>query len=283
MKKAVWFGLFAVIFFLPLFSISVLAAFCPPTPFTAQSELGFGGVRMCGVDYMCGAQDGMCPELFKDTSGRVGNCSLCPDPDCTGMVNGTVYDNSTGNPRPLVGANVSLYFSFQNSFSISDASGHYSLSTPSGYQTIGASKRGYDTVVETVLVPNNITQGKLTLDFYLPTGVCHPDCTNEFGRCNPSCEGFVFANTTDNCTYASTEVMLACANKFGGSEVFLEDYNESHAYYADCCEGSKVLKYRPQPKFECKDGSGFVKARKIALLDGKLVNLVVAVCEPKKQ
>jgi len=281
MKKAVWVGLLIISTIFLAYQTS--SAVCPPDVATASSELGIGGARICGVDYMCGIDDGICPELFNDTNGRVGNCSNCPDPDCTGFVNGTVFDNSTGTPRPLIGANVSLFFSYKKTYSISDANGNYRLETPSGFQTIGASKTGYDTVIHKVFVPNNVTQGNATQDFFLPIGICHPDCTNEFGRCNPACEGFVFANTSDNCTYSSEEVKQACANKLGGSEVFMEYYNETHAYYADCCEGLKVLKYRPKPVFECKDGSGFVKTKKIALLKGKLVNLVVAVCKPKKQ
>lgn len=280
MKKSVWFGLVIVLFLALCFSAN--SAVCPPTVSDADSKIGRGGVKICDIDYMCGVADGVCPELFKDSTGSVANCSRCPDPDCTGFVNGTVYDNSTGIPRPLSGANVSLFFSFVSPSALSDYFGRYALGVPSGYQTIVASKKGYDTVVKEVFVPNNITSGNATVDFYLPLGVCHADCTNEFGRCSPDCENFVFANSSDNCTYASEEIKNACAHKLKGSEVFLEEYNETHSYYADCCEGVKVLRFRPTTKADCKDGSGFLKQKKVVLLNGKLVNLVVAVCEPKR-
>jgi hypothetical protein len=276
MKRGLW------IVALLLCSFSAYAFLCPSNLGTGPSSAeGRGAVQICNVIYYCGNNtDGVCPEDFVNATGQRANCTNCPDADCLGNVYGYVFDNTTA--QKIEGANVSLYNSFMIASNLTGPTGFYNLTIPSGYQVIAASKLGYDTVVENVLVPRS---SSVRQDFSLPLGICHADCTNEFGRCNPACNGMNFSvngsGALETCSFQNSEILNACANKKAGALVYLRPDvgNTNYAFYANCCEGSEQRLYRPEPSFTCENGKGFVKVQRIVTFNGRPVKLTVAVCE----
>ncbi|MGV8172530.1 MAG: carboxypeptidase-like regulatory domain-containing protein, partial [Candidatus Woesearchaeota archaeon] len=105
MKK----GLIVVMFSLIIVSLGIVIAaelcidgwtstecVCTHTP---DSLLGYGQVIIGPNTYSCSnINDSICPEDFKDPStGIVGNCVHCSDPDCFGSISGIIRDVN-GNP-----------------------------------------------------------------------------------------------------------------------------------------------------------------------------------------
>ncbi|RJQ16804.1 hypothetical protein C4573_01940 [Candidatus Woesearchaeota archaeon] len=258
---------------LTIFFIPVKAFTCPNYA-EPNSSNGWGAVEICNIRYYCGEADSICPEDYQDALTLVTtNCSLCPDPDCTGNLSGYVFDAVTG--QPLANANVSLQLSIVPGSVLTNAIGFYRLFPPTGYQLLSAAKAGYDTVVKEAFVTKNNTE----LNFSLPLGVCHADCTNAFNRCSAACNGYTFTNAsgTDACNYAEPEIMDACENKVKDVEVFIDFYNETHSWFANCCEGTRYLKYHASADTECE--GNLIKFTKIVRYQEKPVQLVVVVCD----
>lgn len=276
MKKESGFVLVFIILLVSVICIFMVYAinnpYCGLYNVVANSSNGQGGVSICGVDYLCGAVDGVCPEDFG------ANCTFCVDVDCVGNVSGFVYD-FTGNP---LGARVTItsFPSPPNLTSIStmadETTGAFNFAVPSGNYYFSATKEGYDTEIKEVLI---LRSKNTSIIFNLPNGSCHPDCTNYFGRCNKDCDGLSFSNasTDRNCTFYDSHAADICDNRKKDVTMYYGPSSEPEwDNYIDCCEGIPYLKYTGTVSFE-GNISDLIKQTKLVKFDENIVKLVIAV------
>lgn len=220
---------------------------CDHTP---NSNLGYGQVIIGLSTYSCNnIADGLCPEDFVDAvSGLVANCSSCADPDCTGTISGTVR-NILGDPIDRVTVNggplrYNMSASSLERSTLTNFNGQYSGSFITGTYTLQASKDGYDSDTKMVTVLRN---APTTVDFILPNGTCHDDCTNSFGRCSAACHGVEFNESNTRCWFYNDTVRTACNNKMKGTEVFLGMNGTDQGIFIQCCGDDPVNNPFEQP------------------------------------
>jgi hypothetical protein len=313
MKK----GLVLVIFSLMIVSVGLaLAIMCPidgvdsPTGcvcfHSPNSSKGFGQIIIGGATFTIiscnNTADGICPEDFKDLStGIVGNCSQCADPDCTvgsdpsspsnptglnitGYIWGYIKDSLgrpiydatvTGQPIPSDdGANLSRTSPPTNNLGMYNFSGFIT----GQYQFI-ASKSSYN--VDAKLV--SVERGSIRrVDFTLENGSCSADCTDSMGRCNAACDGMTFNGSDVSCKFYDATVKALCNNKFKGTQVRVSRINDTASYYVDCCEGTpyKIYDATITSSGLTDVGSGkiknLIKTEKIATHNDVPVRVIVA-------
>ncbi len=284
-----------VVLVLAALTAMVLAA--PQNPLCdnreADSSADEGAVDICGVTYFCGYADGVCPEDYADAntgtrascSPTQGDCSY--DTDCVTPVTGTVTvkDTTQRIPNALIQVEIP---GLKVISAYSDLNGEYSIDIPYGLYYFSASKDGYDPEVKSYDVQ---VAGANVVDFQLPLGDCHADCTDWQDRCNPACDGLVFTDGTCQYydgvvtegtatgTFTSGEVKEACSYKLGDSRVFLQAYNASHAWYVDCCNGEPFLQYNKPGETRTDQYDSVIKYERIVRYNNKPHKLVIVVAE----
>ena len=254
LKKIIFDKSFLVSYLLVLFLILLTFPFASAQSCSAMnsvcggpldSGLGFGAVEICGNCYVCGANDGFCPEDFYDSSNQLqGSCSYCSDPDCGANLTVSVKDNFNS---PVSGADIEVSY-ISNSVSVSpkvsDANGESMFSIYSGKSiTVMVSKSNYVTLSKTI----NLTRGEelnITFDDFAPAP-CQPDCTRGDGRCHEDCVGpggcFVHSN---NANVSNSEIINLCNNQLTTSVFFVKNV-ENHFFYTACCSGPVSETTRP--------------------------------------
>ncbi len=255
---------------------------------TPNSSQGYGQVVLGGAESIiisCNNNlDLICPEDFEDTTQTPtvnGNCSQCPDPDCTvssggGYVWGYVTDSSSG--KPLEGAVVTSHPIKWNVSSSLDTNattrtdGMYnSTSFISGKYYFSASKDGYDTqLIEGTVIRGSI----LRMDFTLQNGSCHKDCTNSYNRCNAACDGISFDTTT--CKFYNSTVKEYCNNKIKNTEVYLGPDSDIKAWFIRCCDSTPYTKYYYKAYINGNNIKNLIKTEKIARYNDVPVKVVIA-------
>ncbi|MFH1400406.1 MAG: carboxypeptidase-like regulatory domain-containing protein [Nanoarchaeota archaeon] len=207
---------------------------------------GYGAVEVCGLCYVCGDADGVCPEEFKDASGNIANCSACADPDCQANIFGYVRAlDGAHDPIPLATVkavpNNPLIpeVSAQTLATGMPGIGWYNLSVTTGTYVVSASKIGFDTEIKEGIILTTAQQ--LQVDFLLPNGTCHEDCSDYFGRCNAACEGI------KGCSYDRDYYGDLCDGR--RLDEWVEVKNESSgnsSFSIQCCIGDvTITEYRP--------------------------------------
>jgi len=274
---------------------------------TPSSPLGYGQIIIGGAsptNISCSnTADGICPEDFKDlNSNIVGNCSSCPDPDCTaadltgnGYVWGYVKDKLG---KPIEGAvvsgnpvqyddNTNLY----RSSPPSEFSGMYNFSGfITGRYQFTASKDSYDSQV----LYDTVTRGGITrLDFTLENGTCYADCTNSQGNCKAACNGMTFVggsdpadSTPNNCTFYDSKAANLCDNVPKGWKVEYSKIDATNSNWITCCEGAPKKGYNAVVR-ETASSNGdripnIVKQVKIAMYQGQPVTIITAYWQETK-
>jgi hypothetical protein len=253
-----------------------------------NSLLGYGQVILNGTPQVIISCDNVgdtyCPEDFQDAStGLIGNCSNCPDPDCIATVQGMVKDLAgkpvekatiTGHPIKWVeSANLDRNTSTtSNGLYSSDAfiTGKYYFS---------ASKDAYDTqLIEATVVRGSTT----SLNFSLQNGTCHEDCTNSYNRCNKECDGVTFDNGTKQCKFYDENVKKLCDTKTKGTVVYLGPGTGNAGIFITCCGDGTDESYMPYEKYYSKASvdsnnlKNLVKTEKIAKYNGIPVRIIIA-------
>jgi len=212
--------------------------------------VGYGQVLIGEAEYSCNnVADGLCPEDFSDAvTGLTANCSNCADPDCTGTVRGTVT-NLLGDPIDRVaisGGPIRFNMSAPNIelSTLTDVNGLYNGQFVTGTYTIQASKDGYDSETKMVTV---LRDTPAIVNFVLPNGTCHDDCTNSFGRCSSACDGVTFNDSSTGCWFYNSTVKSACNNKMKGTEVFLGMNGSDYGVFIQCCGDDPAVNPFEQP------------------------------------
>ena len=225
-----------------------LPAICGSVPI--GSAPGYGGIELCGDCYVCGANDGVCPEDYG------ANCGQCPDPDCYVIITGTVTDAKTGNT--VSNANISTVIPHGTQVStLTDYNGKYSITVSPGDYKIRATHPEYDTNVQSFPDGGDTR----TLDFTMVQGACSLDpaftCarnTNYGFICDERCYG------TGTCaaqagTYPKTDggsitfdLVKNCSNELlgPGQTVFLGNINSTYQLRGSCCNGGVQAVLRPK-------------------------------------
>ncbi len=128
--------------------------------------------------------------------------------------------------------------------------------------TVIAAKKGYDADINETTLKNDAKFGEIYINFVLPIGACHVDCTDSFGRCNSDCEGFTDGNDTCN-FYNDTkkDVTKLCAYKPKGTEVILDISNDNYTV-VNCCEGPKKSVFRPTSRINLVNGEDLISVAK---------------------
>ncbi|MFA5797358.1 MAG: carboxypeptidase-like regulatory domain-containing protein [Candidatus Woesearchaeota archaeon] len=282
LKKGEWFGLFLFIIILTSTRYATADLVCGHEP---NSALGYGQITIQGVNVTCNnINDSICPEDYQDgESNESVSCASCPDPDCTGTIQGTVRAESG---IPVAGAKVTSHpIRWDQNANLernttTGYDGAYTFSTPTGTYYISARKDGYDTELKEATITHN---GTTSLNFNLVNGTCHADCTNYYGRCNAACDGIVFENGTDSCKFYDATVAQACNNRLKGTRVLLNAYNTTYAYFTDCCEDAPVLRYYAKSVVDTQKIKNLVTVEKIAKYNERPVRLIIAYWEPIDQ
>jgi hypothetical protein len=269
-------------FFILLFGIPAYAAMSPfPIPVcdhNPDSLAGFGEVKVWGLYISCdNIADGVCPEDYQDSSTSLNaDCSSCTDPDCTGNITGYALDASGS---PVDGALISSMPIRHNqsapsleTYTSSLVGGYYMLTAPTGTYSFRATKDSYDTVSQQMTITRN---GISFLNFTMLNGTCHDDCTDSYGNCKASCNGLSFGGGK-TCNF-DPAVISACDNRSKGTEAFISGYDATHSYFADCCEGSPVLKYYAKASTDTSKITDLIQIEKVANLNGDPVKVIVAV------
>ncbi len=183
------------------------------------------------------------------------------DPYCMQTINYTVND-SDGYPVTQVnlllgslidGIDYSNVFDSNNNNR--DSSGEAEIPRCQGSEiiTMIAAKQGYDADVKELNVSNDEDYGKVYVNFTLPLGTCHVDCTDSFNRCNPECEGFTVDNV-DICNYHQhlvngKNITQMCAYKPIGTDVVLDIQDDKYVV-VECCEG--LPRDIPRPTYDIR-------------------------------
>lgn len=282
MKKRFVFSILPAIIALLLLSTGAVTGekVCGMDP---NSYLGYGQINLSGILYSCNnVADGLCPEDYEDANNPeiFGNCSSCSDPDCTGTLTGYVY-NAFNIPldRSIVKSNPIKWNQsaplIDNS-TLTDATGKFTLKTVTGRYYFSATKSSYDTELKEIAVLRNKVT---TADFYLLNGTCHEDCTNSYGRCNANCDGQIFYGTS-SCNFYNDTIMELCNNRMLGTSVYIRQYNSTHAYFVDCCEGLPYIKYFSELSVETNKIKDLAKIEKIAKYNDVPVKVIIAYWTP---
>lgn len=199
--------------------------------------------------------------------------------ECIQTVNFTVREKlPNGKSTSLKGASISLInlidgidYSdvFEFKYNYTNYNGSFTVPRCRGdiLTTFVASKEGYDAHVIDKTLYNDYKPGPITIDFELPSGVCHVDCTNSYGRCNPQCEGFE-DEQGENCSFYvdinfSKNVTELCAYKKEGTNIILNETDDTY-YMIDCCEGSGELQeiVRPSIDINLVEGKDLISIQK---------------------
>ena len=277
MKKGYWvlYVLIATIFITSLPNASAELV-CGQNP---NSLAGYGQVNISGVIYSCSnTADGLCPEDYEDFNNPAvfGDCSSCPDPDCTGAVSGTVYGSGGAYiERASVRSHPIKWDPLAPSLeknATTNSIGAFSFSVTTGKYYMSASKDSYDTELKEVTILRN---QNTVVNFNLLNGTCHDDCTNSYGRCNAACDGMQFNNGTANCNFYPGAAPL-CNNRLKGTEVLFAPYNSTSAYFLECCEAAPLLKYYADVNVTAKGIKNLAKYEKIAKYNDVPVKIIVA-------
>lgn len=283
LKKGEWLGIFLFVVLLSYAGYVSADLVCGHEP---DSSLGYGQITIHGVNVTCNnINDSICPEEYQDgDSNESVSCASCPDPDCTGTIQGTVFAESG---IPVAGAIVTSHpIRWNQSANLernatTGYAGKYLFSTPTGTYYISASKDSYDTELKEAAITHNETISDF--NFNLVNGTCHTDCTNYYGRCNAACEGMVFENGTDACHFYDATVAQACNNRLQSTRIVLNPYNTTHAYFVDCCEDAPVIRYYAKGEVNTTKIKNLVTVEKIAKYNERPVRLIIAYWEPIDQ
>jgi hypothetical protein len=244
---------------------------------TTATGLHIGAAEICGDCYVCGDADGVCPEDFESATppNTKGDCSGCNDPDCSARITGNVYALGNGVPPfiPLQGAivravpanpNLPEYYSEPT-----DYYGHYEINfLPAGWFEVAASLIGYDTEIKNITVK---VREVGNVNFTLPNGTCHEDCTDSFARC-ADCQG------VKGCNYVDDTVKALCMNrKIGDIIPYGPPDSSDNVKNVVCCNGNVTTEeYRPNTGATgCMDN--LVTIQVPAILDGQPVVVNIAV------
>lgn len=202
----------------------------------------YDAVELCGLCYVCGEADGVCPEDFGNTT-NTAKCIDSPDPDCPANVEGYVRELLTDNE--IVNAKVSIIPPASSTtlhpvVVFTDTEGYYRVTNvTSGRWIFRAEKPGYDTEVKNFILEKG---GTNIVNFLLPEGTCNQDCTNSFGRCSAECAG------VNGCVYDNPTVQNLCDDRSPGSFVITNTSGE-FITKVGCCRGQPVIKeFRPKAR-----------------------------------
>jgi hypothetical protein len=273
---------------------------CGHTPNSAQGYgqviIGGGNVSIISCDNI---DDDACPEDFMDPVTRqVGNCSSCPDPDCTATVNGGVLEDRTGAPveKAVITGNPIKWnqsANLERSNLSTNAQGNFTLTALTGTYFFSASKGAYDTQ----LIEATVIRGKTaSIYFRLINGTCHSDCTNSYGRCNQACDGVNF--TDGMCRFYSTgasplrndagavifdgSIASQCNNRMLNTEIRLGQKNATAAYFIKCntntapYSNAPYIKYYATASTDTGTIKNLIKVEKIAKYNDIPVRVVIA-------
>ncbi|MGV8171399.1 MAG: carboxypeptidase-like regulatory domain-containing protein [Candidatus Woesearchaeota archaeon] len=297
MKK----GLIVVMFSLIIASIGITMALewctmdlmwtptecvCTHTP---DSPMGFGQVIIGPNTYSCNAiNDSICPEDFKDPStGIVGNCANCIDPDCFGSISGIIRDVN-GNPVENV-VITSHPISFITGIDLgrsttTDSNGQYILTgSPTGTYYVSASKDGYDT--QMIEITMNVG-ASIIVNFLLSDDTCHDDCTDSYNRCNSRCDGVTFNDTNTKCQFYNETVKNLCNGKIKSTEVYIGPVLgfPEMGWFIECCGDALPTinpgetphqKYYAKVSASSANIKNMIKVQKIAKKDGVPVIIMI--------
>lgn len=228
---------------------------------TPNSAIGYGAVDICGECYVCGANDGVCPEDFYSTSSnKQGSCRNAPDPDCLVEISGIV--STSGIPIP--GADIVIRIGDEiRTVGTSDDDGYFTVQVPSGliklsafFQSITSAFEDYDSdVLDLEVVRGNPLTG-ITIE--MQKGSCTSQCTGSFGKtCKAACQGVNSCEFTNPSAFAAS-LQVPALNSYDSSYIAsqcdrlpvgtsLTLYkNATHIVYADCCTGTPYVEKRPE-------------------------------------
>ncbi len=143
---------------------------------------------------------------------------------------------------------------------------------------LSAYKSGYESQIQIVNLSTEGINGNISdINFTLPEGSCHVDCTDSFGRCNPDCDGFTIINSTggeESCNFYGDEnyskeyIMGRCAFKPKGTNAFLSSINDEYRYI-QCCEGPVHTQIRPISDIELSDSLNLIVVEKPVTIESE--------------
>lgn len=171
------------------------------------------GATLCGDQYSCGVQDGIClDDLFAVGSepDADGGCakpfpafgySKCIDPDCVACINGTVTKAAPNPPDPIVGASIKYEQEVWNGSegilitvtTITDAFGKYQLNVSAGNDIYLLTQAdGFTPELKGPIfdLDPRITGACMELNISLRNGTCLGSCVRDGSiYCDASCQG----------------------------------------------------------------------------------------------
>ncbi len=237
-----------------------------------SSADGRGAVDICENCYVCGVEDGICPEDFFSSINSMGvSCENCADPDCTGCVNGTVRVNDSGVLLPASGAEVYAYypsFGGRRLLSTADSSGYFQANVMS-YEVINVEVEYRDSNGEVYLsdlIPITTDRSFECAPIYslytppasspddpddpvdpplpgdndtviLDPSPCQADCTRGPGRtCDVSCEGVNDCSFASSADFPLEDVLDAVDGQMPGTRITL-------GQTVDCDAGAATSSY----------------------------------------
>ena len=199
------------------------------------------------------------------------------DNNCYQTINFKTYKRVDGISSPLIDVSISLLDAVDGIDYTDVFADRYEKTNSEDYLTVPrcrgqdlttfvASKENYDADAKDVLLENDNISEKYR-NFTLPLGICHTDCTNSYGRCNPECQGFE-EDPGNKCdfyvdnTYGKNVTKL-CAYKLKGTEIVLEVTNNDYTII-DCCEGINGVQTiaRPESNVELVKGQNLIATEK---------------------
>ncbi|NOZ80169.1 MAG: hypothetical protein GXP63_00730 [DPANN group archaeon] len=185
------------------------------------------------------------------------------DPDCDGYFTGYVFD-SMGTP--IAGAKVE-FIGYRTTDTYTDGTGWYGSFAKSKitYDLVASStdytpKTVFDQYLESLATVN------VNFTLAVSGSVCQSDCTLG-GICEPSCDGQF------GCYYYNEQARDECEGRLPG---FTIPYNSTHVI--TCCGESGPYITAPGIRARINvDAKNVVTTRKVVLLNGEVVNMVVMV------
>ena len=235
---------------------------------TIESEDGFGAVELCGDCFICGYDDGVCPESFG------ANCSKCPDADCRVTLQGYVYEEG-GTPESDGINDVTVTAVLPHSDSEFDTTtrihptnsqnGYFNFSVPRGVDKLTAEKDSY--AIQYFSFPEGQTAEpyKKNVTLHPPSCSADPTCTltTELGpRCDPSCDdkkGCDYTSGTYNPGSITYDTAENCSGKSPSRSIFLGTINSTHQLRVTCCNGTPYEALRPKAKVDTNVSNIVVK------------------------
>lgn len=209
----------------------------------ASSADGYGMVEFCGECHACGLSDGICPEDFVNDGVR-GNCTKCPDPDCTVYINGSL--RIFGRPDAQVPSGIKIYAFYESApnegvyIATSKTNGFYNATIPSGEITLLVKDPYWDSQPKEV----NLVRGGNYSDINISIieGTCNEDCTDSFGiYCRAHCNGINGCNYTPIYGYEPEYLANLCEYTPKGNEVQLFENDDKIYNYVCCNQGVTSL------------------------------------------